>query len=88
MCAIFPPLLLLLLLCPERTIQTQRQKPRDPQKDRPTDTEIEAKRQKETDRQTDRHESREIWNLLENRREYYSVCAGWSLRELIDERSW
>ncbi len=57
MCAIFPPLLL-LSLCPERTIQTQSQKPRDPQKDRPTDTEIEAKRQKETDRQTDTRDER------------------------------
>jgi hypothetical protein len=46
------------LLCPERTIQTQRQKPRDPQKDRPTDTEIEAKRQKQTDRQTDTSDER------------------------------
>ncbi len=53
--------------------------------------------QKETDRQT--RETRDLelaWELvrrlflylLENRWEYYSVCAGWSLRELIDERSW
>jgi hypothetical protein len=59
MCAIFPPLLF-LLLCPERTIQTQRQKPRDPQKDRPTDRHRDRSQetQKESDRQTDTRDER------------------------------